>query len=65
MPGAEPVGGLIGTVSTLIGGANLFVPNDSSHGLIFTVKTVKYHRTRVDMRTVYRTDKYITNIEKY
>lgn len=65
VPGAEPVGGLIGTVSTLIGGANLFVPNDSSHGLIFTFKTVKYHRTRVDMRTVYRTDKYIANIEKY
>lgn len=65
IPGAQLAGGVIGTISTIVGGTTLFIPNDSNHGLRLTVQTVKYYRTRVGMRYVYRIDHSVTAVTTY
>ncbi|MDY5963626.1 MAG: hypothetical protein SPJ36_01030 [Peptostreptococcus porci] len=65
VPGAQAAGGVIGTISTLVGGGSLFIPNDSKHGLKFGIETVKRYRYRLGKRRVYRIDKYITSVSRY
>ncbi|SFE27723.1 hypothetical protein [Peptostreptococcus sp. D1] len=65
VPGAQAAGGVIGTISTLVGGGSLFIPNDSKHGLKFGIETVKRYRYRLGKRHVYRIDKYITSVSRY
>ena len=64
VPGAQVAGGIIGTVSTIVGGT-LVIPNDSNHGLKFGVKTVKYYRTRLGRRQVWKISKSITSVSGY
>lgn len=52
-PGGQVVGSVIGTISTIVGGGTLFIPNDSSHSLKFTIKKVKYYRSRLEKRHVW------------
>lgn len=65
VPGAEPIGGLIGEVSTIIGALSYTIPNDSRHGLIFKIRTTKYYRNRGSGRHLYRTDKAIVGVRKF
>ena len=65
VPGAQVAGGIIGTVSTIVGGGTLVIPNDSNHGLKFGVKTVKYYRTRLGRRQVWKISKSITSVSGY
>ena len=65
VPGAQAASGVIGTISTLVGGGSLFIPNDSKHGLKFWIETVKRYRYRLGKRRVYRIDKYITSVSRY
>lgn len=54
----------IGTTAT-VGGGTLVIPNDSNHGLKFGVKTVKYYRTRLGRRQVWKISKSITSVSHY
>ena len=65
VPGAQVAGGIIGTISTIVGGGTLLIPNDSRHGLKFGIKTVKYYRTRLGKRNVWRISKSITSVNRY
>lgn len=64
------VGGVIGLILTKVPGAQvaggtLVIPNDSNHGLKFGVKTVKYYRTRLGRRQVWKISKSITSVSGY
>lgn len=65
VPGAQVAGGIIGTISTIVGGGTLLIPDDSRHGLKFKVKTVKYYRTRLGRRQVWRISKSIVSVSRY
>lgn len=65
VPEAQAAGGVIGTISTLVDGGSLFIPNDSKHGLNFRIETVKRYRYRLGKRRVYKIDKYITSVSRY
>ena len=65
VPGAATIGDITGKVSTLLGAMSYFIPNDSNHGFVFTIKTVKYYRTRIGRRQVWRITNSITAVNKY
>jgi hypothetical protein len=65
VPGAEAIGDIMGKLSTILGAMSYGMPNDSNHGLVFTIKTVKYYRTRIGRRQVWRITKSITAVNKY
>lgn len=65
VPGGQAVGGLIGTISTLMGAASFPIPNDSKHGLKFTIKTTKMYRWRLGKRHVYKRMHDITSVRRY
>ena len=65
VPGAQIAGGITGTISTIVGGGTLLIPNDSSHGLKLSIKTVKYYRTRMGRRQVYKISHQITSVRTY
>ena len=54
-----------GTALALIGGVNVFVPNDNNHGLKFTIKTTKYSRKRLGMWAVWKIVKTVEYIGTY
>lgn len=65
VPGAQVPGGIIETISTIVGGGTLLIPNDFRQGLKFKVKTVKYYRTRLGKRRVWKRSKSITSVSRY
>lgn len=65
IPNASAGGDIVKGISSILGLASKLIPNDSSHGLVFTVKTVKYYRTRLGRRQVWRITKSITAVKKY
>ena len=65
VPGAQVAGGVIGAISTLVGGGTLFIPNDSRHGLKFKIKIVKYYRNRIGRRQVWKISKSIVSADRY
>lgn len=65
VPGGQAVGELIGKISTLMGGSSFFIPNDSKHGLKFTIKTTKMYRWRLGKRHVYKRMHDITSVRRY
>lgn len=65
VPGAQIAGGITGTISTIVGGGTLLIPNDSNHGLKLSIKTEKYYRTRMGRRQVYKITHQITSVRTY
>ncbi len=65
VPGAQIAGGITGTISTIVGGGTLLIPNDSNHGLKLSIKTVKYYRTRMGRRQVYKITHQVTSVRTY
>ncbi len=65
VPGAKFAGGVVGTITTIVDGGSLVIPNDSRHGLQFKVKTVKYYRTRLGRRQVWRVSNSIVSVSRY
>ena len=65
VPGGQAVGGLISNISTLMGAAAFPIPNDSKHGLKFTIKTTKMYRWRLGKRHVYKRMHDITSVRRY
>lgn len=65
VPGGQVVGSVIGTISTIVGGGTLLIPNDSSHGLKFTIKKVKHYRSRLGKRHVWYISKSIVSVSRY
>lgn len=65
IPGAQVAGGIIGTISTIVGGGTLLIPNDSGHGLKFKIKKVKYYRNRLGRRLVWKISKSIVSVSRY
>lgn len=64
VPGAQFAGTVIGTISTIVGGVALFIPNDPRHGLKFVVKKVKHYRYRLG-RHLWKTTKTIVSVGRY
>lgn len=52
-------------ISRVLGLISNVIPDDSNHGLAFTVETVKYYRTRLGRRQVWRVTKSITAVKRY
>ena len=65
VPGAKLAGGVMGTISTIVDGGTLVIPNDSRHGLQFKIKAVKYYRTRLGRRQVWKVSKSIVSVSRY
>ena len=65
IPGGQFAGGVIGTISTIVGGGTLFIPNDPRHGLKFVVKKVKHYRYRLGKRHLWKTTKTIVSVSRY
>lgn len=65
VPGGQVVGSVMGTISTIVGGGTLLIPNDSNHGLKFTIKKVKHYRSRLGKRHVWYISKSIVSVSRY
>lgn len=65
IPGGQFAGGVIGTISTIVGGGTLFIPNDPRHGLKFVVEKVKHYRYRLGKRHLWKTTKTIVSVSRY
>lgn len=65
VPGAQFAGTVIGTISTIVGGVALFIPNDPRHGLKFVVEKVKHYRYRLGKRHLWKTTKTIVSVSRY
>lgn len=65
IPGAQVAGGVTGTISTIVGGGSLVIPNDSDHGIKLSIKTVKYYRTRMGRRQVYKITHEVKSVSTY
>ena len=65
VPGAQPEAGVIGTISTIMGGIAWVFPNDTDHGLKFKIKTEKFYRTRLGQRHLWKTTNTITSVSRY
>ncbi|MCI6000941.1 MAG: hypothetical protein MRZ23_05425 [Finegoldia magna] len=65
IPGGQGIGGIIGTISTIMGGSTFLIPKDSKHGLKFTIKTTKMYRSRLGKRHVYKRMHDITSVRRY
>jgi hypothetical protein len=65
VPNASVGSNIADAISRILGLISNIIPNDSNHGLVFTVKTVKYYRTRLGRRQVWRMTKSITAVKRY
>lgn len=65
IPEASAGSGIAYGISAILGLVERFIPNDSSHGMVFTVKIEKYYRTRLGRRQVWRISKSITAVKRY
>ena len=65
VPGAKLAGGVIGTITTIVDGGSLVIPNGSRHGLQFKIKAVKYYRTRLGRRQVWKVSNTIVSVSRY
>ncbi len=68
VPAAEFASGVltkIGEICTAGGFGSLAIPNDSNHGIKLRIKTVKYYRTRMGRRQVYKITHQVMSVSTY
>ena len=65
VPGASVAGKIIRGISSILRVSNYFIPNTSKHGMKFRVKTVRYYRSRMGKRRVWRSTRTILSVSRY
>ncbi|MDO4729395.1 MAG: hypothetical protein Q4B43_10395 [Bacteroidota bacterium] len=61
----QVVGGVIGTVSTIVGGGTLLIPDDPNHGIKFVIRTERYYRMRLGRRNMYKKLVFVESASRY